>query len=74
MKNAEIVAELLGIKNPIIRASCYAGWEICWVDSSGTFYVITFVDSARGAFCYTKNPINLPGSWEKIDYWFLYLS
>lgn len=74
MKNALIVAELLGIVNPLIRPSCYAGWEICWTDNENNFRIITFVSGGTGEFCYTKDCNGLPGTWSKVDYWFLYLS
>lgn len=73
MKNTEIIAELLGIKNPVIRASCYAGWEICWFDEEENYRIVTFVQAGRGDFCYTKNPAGLNGDWQKVDYWFLYI-
>lgn len=68
----EIVAELIGVENPIIRSSCYAGTEICWQDGE-EFRTVTFVDGMYD-FCYTKNPAGLNGDWIKKDYWFLYLS
>ena len=72
-KYAEIIAELLGINNPVFRASCYAGIEICWHAGNGNFRYITFVDGGH-QFCYTKfDPSDLPGDWKKVDYWFLYL-
>ena len=73
MQNALIVAELLGIANPTIRASCYAGWEICWQESDdGELRIVTYVNGGH-EFCYTRDCTGLNGDWKKVDYWFLYL-
>ena len=74
MPNALLVAELLGIINPYIRESCYAGWEICWRENEGDeLRIVTYVNGGH-EFCYTRNANGLNGSWTKQDYWFLYLS
>ena len=74
METVEIIAELLGIKNPKFRNSCYAGTEIYWKDENNENRTITYVNGFTNEFCYTKNANNLPGNWQKVDYWFLYLS
>lgn len=73
MEDAKILAELLGIKNPIIRPSMYAGIEICWLENPDDekLRIITFVN---GEFCYTKNASGLVGNWiQSLGDWMLYL-
>jgi hypothetical protein len=75
METALVLAELLGIVSPVIRRSCYAGWEICWLEPGNDKYrIVTWVDGVRGhAFAYTRDCSGLNGTWCKVDYWFLYL-
>jgi len=74
MKNAKIIAELLGLKNYFLRESCYAGIEICWWQETEQYLrIITYVHGGN-EFLYTKDIEGLPGTWNKVDYWFLYLN
>ena len=73
MENAVILAELLNIKDAKFQNSYYAGIEICWKDENNENRIITYVNSGH-EFCYTKNADGLPGNWQEVDYWFLYLN
>ena len=75
MDIAHVVAQLLGLSNYFIRESCYAGIEICWWQDSSEKYlrIVTFVNGGK-EFLYTKDIEGLPGTWHKVDYWFLYLN
>ena len=72
LQDAKIIAELLGIKNPIFKNSPYSGIEILWEENPQDIKLrfITFV----GDFCYTKNPMGLNENWiSQLSDWMLYL-
>lgn len=73
-RNARALAELLEIKNFVLRDSCYNGIEICWLENptDEKYRVITFVQGGND-FAYTKDISGLPGNWIKQDYYFLYI-
>ena len=69
--DARALAELVGVKNPKFRWSCYNGIEIFWMENE-TVRIITLVNGGS-MFAYTKNIDGLYGDWQKVDYYFLYL-
>jgi hypothetical protein len=73
LKNAKIVAEMLGIPSPRFYKFPYAGTEISWLENP-TDEKLRSITVIYDEFCYTKNSTNLPGTWvEQCGEFILYL-